>query len=384
MTVRAKTGDNGKTKEQLIFELRALRKMIDDSDRLLNERLAIYKDAPIGLCVFDLNLRFMHINNWLASMNGVPIEEHLGQTVHEVLPNVAAGIESQLRHVIDTGNPIVGGTVEAKTAARPGINRTFQHNYYPVWSDDARVVGVSCVVEDVTERKQANNDVRKARDELELRVEERTSELSVINAQLLQEINERKRAEEALSFQATHDPLTLLINRSEFERRLERVLNTAHKKPSEHALCYLDLDQFKVINDTCGHMAGDELLRQLGQLLLGSVRKRDTLGRLGGDEFGVLMEHCTLSQARRVADNLCMAVERFRFVWKKRVFHIGVSIGLVPVTESSESVANVMSAADSACYAAKDDGRNRVHVYHPNDTDLARRKGEMRWVARIN
>ena len=155
MTVRAKTEDNRKTKEQLIHELRALRKKIADSDRLLNDRLVIYKEAPIGLCVFDVKLRFMHINNWLAEINGMPVEEHLGRTVLEALPNIAVRIEPQLRHVIDTGKPILGGTVEGETPARPGIRRTFQHNYYPLKSDDSTVVGVSCVVEDVTERKQA-------------------------------------------------------------------------------------------------------------------------------------------------------------------------------------------------------------------------------------
>ena len=198
------------------------------------------------------------------------------------------------------------------------------------------------------------------------------------------DITERKQSEEALSLQVTHDALTELINRGEFERRLGRVLDTARKLGDEHALCYLDLDQFKVINDTCGHMAGDELLRQLGQLLSASVRKRDTLARLGGDEFGVLMEHCTLPQTRRVANKVRRAVADFRFVWEERVFRIGVSVGLVPITETSESVSNLLSAADSACYAAKDEGRNRVHVYHLDDTDLARRQGEMRWVARID
>ena len=375
--MRKKSEDNRKTKEQLIYELQSLRQKIADSDRLLNDRLIIYKEAPIGLCVFDVNLRFMHINNWLAAINGLRVEEHLGRTVLEVLPNVALGIESQLRHVIDTGKSIVGGTVEAETPAQPGIKKIFQHNYYPLMSDDSTVVGVSCVVEDVTERKQADDEARKARDDLELRVKERTSEISAVNAQLLAEITERKHAEKALSFHATHDALTLLVNRREFVRRVGRVLDTARKRHDEHALCYLDLDQFKVINDTCGHVVGDELLRQLGSLLLATVRKRDTLGRLGGDEFGVLMERCTLSQARRVANNLCMAVEGFRFVWEKRVLHIGVSIGLVPVTESSESVANVLSAADSACYAAKDNGRNRVHIYHPDDTDLALRFGQL-------
>ncbi len=200
----------------------------------------------------------------------------------------------------------------------------------------------------------------------------------------VQDITEWKLAEEELAHQATHDALTGLINRREFERRLGRVLDTARERRDEHALCYLDLDQFKVVNDTCGHMAGDELLRQIGQLLLVSVRKRDTLARLGGDEFGVLMEHCSLPQARRVADKLRKAVEGFNFAWEARAFRIGVSIGLVPVTETSENVASILSAADSACYVAKDEGRNRVHVYHIDDTVVARRQGEMQWVARID
>jgi len=199
-----------------------------------------------------------------------------------------------------------------------------------------------------------------------------------------QDITEQKLAEDTLAHQATHDALTGLINRNDFERRLERVLETARTSHDEHALCYLDLDQFKVINDTCGHEAGDELLRQLGRLLSVAVRKRDTLARLGGDEFGVLMEHCTLVQAHRVADEVRKAIEEFRFVWEEQAFRIGVSIGLVPITESSESVANLLSAADSACFAAKDEGRNRVHVYHLDDTELARRQGEMAWVARID
>jgi len=383
MNVRAKTEDNRKTKEQLIHELQILRKKIADSDRLLNDSLVIYKHAPIGLCVFDLDLRFMHINNWLAAMNGVPIEEHLGRTVLEVLPDVAAVIEPQLRQVIDTGKPILGGTVRAETRAWPGIKRMFQHNYYPLKSDDSAVVGVSCVVEDVTERKQAEDDALKARGELELRVDERTSEIIAINAKLLEEIAERKRAEKALSFQATHDALTLLVNRREFERRVTRVVDTARKQREEHVLCYLDLDQFKIINDTSGHVAGDELLKRLGRVLAQQVRTQDTLARLGGDEFGVLLEDCSMHVAERVANALRRTIEDFRFVWEKQVFSIGVSIGVVPIQGPGQTVSSILSGADAACYAAKDRGRNRIHMYHEGDVELARRHGEMRWVTRI-
>ncbi|MDX1432122.1 MAG: EAL domain-containing protein [Gammaproteobacteria bacterium] len=198
------------------------------------------------------------------------------------------------------------------------------------------------------------------------------------------DVTEAHNLSQELSYQASHDSLTGLVNRRELENRLARVLETARADGSHHALCYLDLDQFKVINDTCGHVAGDELLRQLSEVLRTKVRRRDTLARLGGDEFGVLMEHCVLRQAQRVANTLRKTVEEFRFSWENKTFSVGVSIGLVPVTSESESVAGTLSAADTACYVAKDQGRNRIHVYHPEDMELARRHGEMQWVARIN
>jgi diguanylate cyclase (GGDEF)-like protein/PAS domain S-box-containing protein len=199
-----------------------------------------------------------------------------------------------------------------------------------------------------------------------------------------EDITETRNLSEQLSYQATHDALTGLVNRREFENRLQRTLQTARGAATECALCYLDLDQFKVINDTCGHAAGDELLRRLGSLLQHEVRKRDTLARLGGDEFGILMEHCSLPQARRVAKAVRRAIQTFRFVWDDKIFSVGVSIGLVPITSASGNMAQVMSAADTACYAAKDAGRNRIHVYYQDDAELVRRYGEMQWVSRIN
>ncbi len=187
-----------------------------------------------------------------------------------------------------------------------------------------------------------------------------------------------------LSYQASHDELTGLVNRREFDIRLRRALINARAQSSNHALCYLDLDQFKVVNDTCGHVAGDELLRRIGSVLQETVRKGDTLARLGGDEFGVLLEHCDLAQAQRVAKVILKAVEAFQFEWNDSKFKIGVSIGLVPITADSGDVTDVLSAADTACYEAKDQGRNRYHVYHADDEDLVRRHGEMEWVGRIN
>ncbi len=200
---------------------------------------------------------------------------------------------------------------------------------------------------------------------------------------VLRNVTEERRLASAMSYQATHDALTGLVNRLEFERRLQRILQNAQSTRTEHAMCYLDLDQFKVINDTCGHSAGDELLRQIGVTLRDAVRKRDTVARLGGDEFAVLMEHCTLQQARRVAGEVREKIAEYRFRWNEKVFGLGVSIGLVQVTDASGSVASVLKNADAACYVAKEQGRNRVHVYDPGDITLERRRGEMEWVSKI-
>ncbi len=186
-----------------------------------------------------------------------------------------------------------------------------------------------------------------------------------------------------MTYQAAHDALTGLVNRREFDRRLNMMLESAREHGSDHALCYLDLDQFKVVNDTCGHVAGDELLRQLSVVLSSSIRDRDTLARLGGDEFGILLGECPIDKATAIATKICEAVKEFRFVWGDKTFGLGVSIGVVPITPGSDSVSSLTSAADTACYAAKDGGRNRVHVYEEDDAITQQRQGEMRWVPRI-
>ena len=199
-----------------------------------------------------------------------------------------------------------------------------------------------------------------------------------------EDITEARNLSKELSHQASHDSLTGLVNRGEFELRLQHVLELARKETSSHALCYMDLDQFKIINDTCGHVAGDELLRQLGNLLQRCVRQQDTVARLGGDEFAVLVTHCNLDQATTVANELQRVLEDFRFAWEGRSFSIAASIGLVPITQTTDSITGLLSAADTACYAAKDEGRNRIHVYHEDDEELVRRYGEMEWISRID
>lgn len=198
------------------------------------------------------------------------------------------------------------------------------------------------------------------------------------------DVSHARKLTAQLSWQATHDALTGLVNRHEFERRVEQALDSAHERGLTHALLYLDLDQFKVVNDTCGHAAGDRLLREVGATLVTRVRDIDTVARLGGDEFGVLLESCPFEQAQNIADNLLRSIRDLRFTWQGKHFEIGTSIGLVTLSARSIDLPSVLSAADMACYAAKDEGRNRIHIYRDDDSALARHQGEIRWVSRIS
>ena len=200
---------------------------------------------------------------------------------------------------------------------------------------------------------------------------------------VLHDVTERRRAARKLSHEATHDALTGLVGRKEFEERLARVLGEAAAGVAEHALCYLDLDRFKLVNDTCGHEAGDDLLRKIGRLLSGRLRSRDTLARLGGDEFGVLLEYCSLTKAEEIAGKLQRAIADFRYLWGERSFSLGASIGVVPITAASGRTADVLRAADEACYAAKEVGGNRVHVAGPEPAPGVQQQVESRRIVRL-
>jgi len=200
---------------------------------------------------------------------------------------------------------------------------------------------------------------------------------------VLHDISRERQYAAKLSYQASHDALTGLINRAEFERRLLLALQSAAQIGRHHAVMYLDLDQFKVVNDTCGHAAGDQLMRQVSALLTTCMREGDTFARLGGDEFGVLLENCPPDAALRIADKLRQTVTDFHFAWDQLRFNIGVSIGLVNVDDGTFTLAEVLRAADTACYMAKEKGRNRVQVYHADDSELTVRQGEMEWVGRL-
>jgi diguanylate cyclase (GGDEF)-like protein/PAS domain S-box-containing protein len=235
----------------------------------------------------------------------------------------------------------------------------------------------------------SNHTLLLRRDGTELHIEDsaapiRNRDGKIIGVVLVfSDISEKHMLTLQLSYQARHDSLTGLVNRGEFELQLAELINSAAALRRSHALLYLDLDQFKVINDTCGHSIGDQLLRELANMLKSQVRGADTLARLGGDEFGVLLANCPISKATAIANDLLEAVRAFRFEWDDKTYSVGASIGLVEITESSGTAARMLSAADTACYAAKDTGRNRVQVYQPDDAEMARRHGEMHWVGRI-
>ncbi len=233
----------------------------------------------------------------------------------------------------------------SQLVTREGRHIAVEESAAPIWADSGEVLGAVVVFRDVS--------------------------------------HERKLTKQ-LSWNASHDTLTGLINRREFEHQVALALHTAKDEGHVHALLYMDLDQFKIVNDTCGHSAGDLLLQLLAKMLQTEMRDSDILARLGGDELGVLLPHCPPDQAMLIADDLRQSIKNFRFVWDNHTFELGVSIGVVEINHNNKSMSELLIAADQACYLAKERGRNRVHLYQESDLRLAQRHGEMMWVSRLN
>lgn len=211
----------------------------------------------------------------------------------------------------------------------------------------------------------------------------RSADNAMIGAVLVfRDVSESRDMALRLTHQASHDALTDLINRHEFELRLKAAIESAGRH-EQHTLCYMDLDQFKVVNDTCGHLAGDELLKQIASLIRMTIRSVDTVARLGGDEFGLLLHCCRAAHGQRIAEQVLQTLRDYRFIWAGHSFSIGASIGVVTITHESGGVMDVLRAADAACYAAKDAGRGRLHVFQADDHLLAQRRGEMQWIVRL-
>lgn len=209
------------------------------------------------------------------------------------------------------------------------------------------------------------------------------TEKQIGTAIVFRNVNQERELRKQLSYQATHDALTGLINRYEFEKRLDKLINSAIDDDAVHALLYMDLDEFKIVNDTCGHTSGDELLRQLSTLLKNRIRGGDIIARLGGDEFGILLKDCNPDSAVKIATEILHSIQDYRFIWDDESFTIGASIGVVKIDCHIRNMANAMGIADAACYSAKDEGRNRIHVVEEDDTVIASMQSEMLWVSRI-
>jgi diguanylate cyclase (GGDEF)-like protein/PAS domain S-box-containing protein len=200
---------------------------------------------------------------------------------------------------------------------------------------------------------------------------------------VLHDTSELRGLARQMTYQASHDALTGLVNRREFERRLQEAMDSAQTGDATHALCYLDLDRFKVVNDTCGHTAGDNMLREVASIIKEAVRDSDTVGRIGGDEFALLLVGCPLEKARQIADDVVRSVNDYRFVWKDKIFNIGVSIGLVEIGRGGGAIEDLMNSADSACYVAKKQGGVHVHVYSAREEASARHSGEIHWLQKL-
>ena len=295
----------------------------------------------------DAAVNVEYLNPVAEYLTGWSLEEARGQPLHQVFRVINEMTRAPFRHPaygLQHEERSVGLDSHTLLVSRDGREFAIEDSVAPIRDDNGETVGAVLVFHDVTEARSMARQ---------------------------------------LSWQAGHDPLTGLLNRREFEARLKTLLASAKSEQRRHALLYIDLDQFKVVNDTCGHMAGDELLRQLTVVLQEAMHELMLLARLGGDEFGVLLEDCSLDSAQAVAERLLEAVQGFRFVWEDKVFTVGASIGLVAVDAECRDLATLLSTADAACYTAKNKGRNRIQVFQHNDVELVQFHGEMEWVARI-
>ncbi len=296
----------------------------------------------------DQQSRIEYLNPVAEELTGWRVEDAMGRPIGEVFKafheETCEPLENPLQQAIKRERAIKSSR-PTLLIRRDGNELYVQSTASPIQDGSAVVTGGVLVFHDVTESRELNR---------------------------------------RLSYHASHDILTGLINRSDFELRLERAIKSSASNEMAYVICYIDIDQFKIINDSCGHAAGDAVLSQVGALLKSKVRWRDSLSRLGGDEFAILLEGCALEEGLRTAEVLREAVNSFRFSWEDRSFRLTASLGVVPINPQTEDVASLMSAAESACQAAKEAGRNRVHSFEENDIDLMRRRREMQWASRIN
>jgi len=329
---------------QDVTQRKEMERKLAENLQLLQVTLESIGDAVITT---DVDGRVQWLNPVAERLTGWPKLEAQGQPLHSVFDILDQETRQFIADPVATclaEGRAVGLASDTVLISRDGAEYGIEDSAAPIRSPSGEVLGAVLVFHDVSEQRRLSHE---------------------------------------MSHRARHDALTGLANRAEFEARVGRVLTRVHEDDSANALMYIDLDQFKLVNDACGHSVGDQLLRQVAGLLQACVRGRDTVARLGGDEFGVILEHCDTAQAARVAQKICDQMDEFRFLHDGRRFRVGTSIGLVPLDARWPSMAAVLQAADTSCYAAKDAGRNRVHVWFDTDRAMKTRQGEMQWVARL-
>ncbi len=296
----------------------------------------------------DAEGRIDYINHAAESLLNQRFDQVMGKSFAEVASLVdetdRRSLGDPVRKALTTGGRVTMGRRAVLVPGNAGPERSVEISVTPLRFEGKDIVGLVLVMHD-------------------------TSELRGLTRQM--------------TYQASHDALTGLVNRREFERRLQEALDSAQSGNIGHALCYLDLDRFKVVNDTCGHTAGDNMLREVASLIKEAVRDSDTVGRIGGDEFALLLVGCPLEKARQIADDVVHSVNDYRFVWKDKIFNIGVSIGLVELGAGGGAIEDIMNSADSACYVAKKQGGLHVHVYSAREEASARHSGEIHWLQRL-
>ncbi|WP_299415132.1 PAS domain S-box protein [Acaryochloris sp. IP29b_bin.148] len=295
----------------------------------------------------DAQGKIRHLNAVAEKLTGwscLAAKDHPVHDVFNVVHETTRHPEVQLINSVLTTGEIAISEHQALLLARDGAEYAVDHSAAPIRDRNAHILGIVLVFRDVSHSRQLSQQ---------------------------------------MTWQASHDSLTGLVNRYQFEQMLQKALRSAHRDQLQHVLCYLDLDQFKIVNDTCGHAAGDELLQQVAELFKQTIRSTDVIARLGGDEFGLLLHQCSMDRAQVIAEQLRQRLQTFRFSWNQQTFSIGLSIGLVAIHYDSHNLSSLISAADSACYAAKARGRNRVHVYQLDDLELVQQRGTQRWSRRI-
>ena len=323
-----------------------------EKDRIADERermAAVTLDCiGDGVITTDEHGATRYMNRAAERLTAWTRERAAGRDIVEVLPLVDEADGRPLEHTVYKcllKREAVGLPARAMLVTRDGRHIAVEDTAAPIRLASGDILGAVAVFRDVTHQRALSSQ---------------------------------------LSWHATHDVLTGLCNRREFERHIAHALHVSKQDEHTHALLYIDLDRFKLVNDTAGHAAGDALLQILANLLQQKMRESDVLARLGGDELGVLLGYCQLDQARLIAEEIRQLVKDFRFVWDDHSFEVGASIGMIEISADSKSVSDLLIAADEACYMAKDEGRNRIHVYSEGDATLVRRHSEMMWVPRLN